>query len=182
MRLLALFLSVCGLGSCAGSAADTATEADWRALLRDIRDRYPNVSQLPLDVPLLEQATTLRVDVREPNEYAVSHLHDAENARDVDAIERLIDQRRPENVVLYCSVGYRSSALAEALRTRVSVPVHNLEGSLFAWANAGRQLSGLDDRAPTVVHPFNERWGRYLAPAYRAPAYRAGGSTRTNRR
>lgn len=54
------------------------------------------------------------------------------------------------DIVCYCSIGYRSSILAnrinEALNSRqqpseTRVTAFNLEGSIFKWANEGRTLS-----------------------------------------
>jgi 3-mercaptopyruvate sulfurtransferase SseA len=66
--------------------------------------------------------------------------------------------------VLYCSVGYRSSMAAEQLAKLGYTDVQNLEGSLFAWANAGHPLEGGDR-----VHPYDAKWGELLDPRLRAP-------------
>ena len=53
-------------------------------------------------------------------------------------------------VVCYCSLGYRSSALAQQLAYELDKPVHqelksktviyNLEGSILKWANERKDL------------------------------------------
>ena len=70
-------------------------------------------------------------------------------------------------VVAYCSVGYRSARLAAALRDRGLADVHNLEGSIFRWANEDRPLFR-GDTPVRRVHPFDETWGVLLAPDRRA--------------
>ena len=68
----------------------------------------------------------------------------------------------PENreVVVYCSVGYRSSAIAASLQ-ELGVSVRNLRRSIFGWANQGLPLENAAG-VTLFVHPFDETWGRLL--------------------
>ena len=72
-------------------------------------------------------------------------------------------RRTTRNALLswYCSVGYRSSRLAEELRARGFENVFNLEGSLFQWANEGRPLYRGEERVDQA-HPYDEEWGQLL--------------------
>ncbi|MEM8660723.1 MAG: rhodanese-like domain-containing protein [Pseudomonadota bacterium] len=66
---------------------------------------------------------------------------------------------------MYCSVGYRSSKATEQLLKLGLSNVHNLEGSIFEWANEGKPLvqGGSDSLTPShVVHPFDDNWGQLL--------------------
>jgi rhodanese-related sulfurtransferase len=108
------------------------------------------------------------LDVREPEEYAVSHLPGAIRVSpDATADEVLarIDPGRP--VVAYCSVGYRSSQLVERLQAAGLTDVVNLEGSIFAWAREGRRLER-NGQPVTTVHPYDTRFGRLLRSELRA--------------
>ena len=102
----------------------------------------------------------LLVDVRETNEFAVSHLRGALNLSLISSIQAA----RPSNnrpLVVYCSVGYRSSALAEKLQRAGLTNVVNLEGSIFAWANEGRPLyCGTNE--VREVHGFSSKWRQLL--------------------
>ncbi len=139
-----------------------------------VRRKFPRVPQLPtaaLAAWLADQSRPQPqlLDVREPDEFAVSHLRGALRVRpDAPASEVLarIDPARP--VVVYCSVGYRSSQLAQRLIEAGGKDVRNLEGSIFAWANEGRPLEN-DGRPTKTVHPYNGIFGRLLKPEYRAP-------------
>ena len=67
-------------------------------------------------------------------------------------------------VVCYCSVGYRSSVLADKLishfrREGLDIPVFNLEGGVFQWAMDGGPLEGEN---PRKVHQYSSVWGRLL--------------------
>jgi len=70
-------------------------------------------------------------------------------------------------MVVYCSVGWRSSALAQRLLKHGVTNVANLEGSAFAWANEGRPLEAAGKPA-TKVHPYNSTFGKLLRPERRA--------------
>ncbi|MBW1904170.1 MAG: rhodanese-like domain-containing protein, partial [Deltaproteobacteria bacterium] len=80
------------------------------------------------------------LDVRTPEEQRVSHLQDA----------RLVDARNPNigaltiptgaTVVVYCSMGYRSASIIEALEQTGRPNIYNLEGGIFDWANQDRPI------------------------------------------
>lgn len=139
----------------------------WATLKAEIRERFPDVSQVsvPELATWLERADEVRpilLDARAPEEFAVSHLAGARLAPSLEqALEVLSDAAPDRPIVVYCSVGYRSSALAAQLARRGYADVRNLEGSLFEWANSGRALAR-DGGAATTVHPFDADWGRLL--------------------
>ncbi|MGB3200289.1 MAG: rhodanese-like domain-containing protein [Nodosilinea sp.] len=102
------------------------------------------------------------LDVRQADEFAVSHLPGAHPTPSLEAVLALgIPPDQP--VVVYCSVGYRSARLATQLQEAGYTQVYNLAGSIFQWANQGRSLvqSGQPTRA---VHPYNPVWGLLLKP------------------
>jgi rhodanese-related sulfurtransferase len=144
---------------------------EWAAVLADVRARFPGVPQVPLDAPAAERP--LLLDARSSAEYAVSHLAGAVHAPDeAAALTALAGVAPAREILVYCSVGVRSSALAEELRAR-GFDAANLEGGLFAWANAGLPIvwmaaDGADEPAERV-HPFDARWGALLVPERRAP-------------
>jgi rhodanese-related sulfurtransferase len=150
---------------------------DWPSTLTLIRERYPAVRQLstaelaerlkdPLRVPLL-------IDTREKAEYEVSHIGGAKHAAAADEALALIRRARPnQEIVLYCSVGYRSTILADKLQQQGVKYAANLEGSIFTWANEGRPLvrggpTGAEIPA-ALVHPYDSRWAKLLKPELRA--------------
>ena len=108
------------------------------------------------------------LDTRPVSEYRVSHIKGAvqidpdSQARKLAALE-LGDKI----VIVYCSVGRRSTDLATRLNTELSAAgaqtVMNLEGGIFGWHNDGRAL--VNANGPTdMVHPYNGFWGsRYIA-------------------
>ena len=134
-----------------------------------IAERYPGVPQMTT-VRLASALDAggrpvVLLDAREAEEYAVSHLGGAHHAPTVDEAARIIRDSPPDAlVVAYCSVGVRSSALAARLRERGIAQVHNLQGSLFAWANEGRPVYRGHVRV-AEVHPFDAHWGALLETA-----------------
>lgn len=154
--------------------ADDAPEDSldhWKAV---VRARFPGVSQLSTTnlaawLADTNRARPLLLDVRTEAEFRVSHLPGARRVDpDAKAAElRALLATTNTPVVVYCSVGWRSSALAERLLKAGQTNVSNLEGSIFGWSNEGRPLEA-DTGPATRVHPYNRTFGRLLQPALRA--------------
>jgi rhodanese-related sulfurtransferase len=143
---------------------------EWPEVLADVRAKYPGVPQLATEElrTRLESGAPLLLDAREKFEFEASHLRGALWTPDESAaLAVLAGHDRSTEVVVYCSVGMRSSALAEKLRARGYTGVVNLEGGLFAWANAGLPTFRGQERVDDV-HPFDERWGTLLREDRRA--------------
>ena len=147
-------------------AEDTAKS--WTTTLNMIRARFPAVARIPTDTLQVwlngspKRKDLILLDVREPEEYAVSHLGGAllVPSRD-EALKILRGVHKSRRIVLYCSVGYRSSELAEFLMKTGFTEVYNLEGSIFRWANEGRPVYRAEEQV-RVVHPYDSYWGRLL--------------------
>ena len=65
------------------------------------------------------------IDVRLPEEYDVSHIPKADNLQSAGAIAAAFPDYA-EPIVVYCSVGYRSAAVAEELASLGYTYVKNL--------------------------------------------------------
>lgn len=140
-------------------------QRDWPETLAQVRAEFPAARQLSTAAAaarMAEPIAPLLLDVRSPDEYAISQLHGALLAPDLDHALRLLAGRDPQGtVIVYCSVGWRSSKLAQALQVAGYREVYNLEGGLFSWANEDRPVYQGDQRVHRV-HPFNRDWGRLL--------------------
>ncbi len=131
-----------------------------------IRAKFPGVVQVStqeLASWIQSRETPLLIDTRKPEEFAVSHLRGAVNLESPGAIAKYLAERKPGRAILYCSVGYRSSRLADQLQRRGIQDIANLEGSIFAWANEGRPVFQ-GEREVRQVHPYNARWAGLLRP------------------
>lgn len=140
-------------------------QRDWPETLARVRAEFPAARQLStadLATRMVGATQPALLDVRTPDEYAISQLKGAILAPDLDsALRALAGRDRGSAVIVYCSVGWRSSQMAEALQAAGYREVYNLEGGLFSWANEDRPVYQGDQRAH-VVHPYNEDWGRLL--------------------
>jgi rhodanese-related sulfurtransferase len=154
------FLGLLASFSCRG-----ASEPQWSELTQQIRSRFPDVHQLSTaglakDLESSQSGPPVLIDSRSEIEYAVSHLRGAQRAETVSEVEAITEQR-DTFIVVYCSVGYRSSRLAEDLMNAGFTNVFNLEGSIFKWANEGRPVYR-DGQPVAEVHPYDDDWGRLL--------------------
>jgi rhodanese-related sulfurtransferase len=138
---------------------------DMNSIRSLVRKKFPAVRQLSTGelsrwLSATNRPAPLLVDVRSAEEFAVSHLEGARHLESAEAIKAAL-KSTGDPVVLYCSVGYRSSAIAEKLHKAGCTGVWNLEGSIFAWANEGRAVFRGTNRV-SEVHPFSAKWGRLL--------------------
>jgi len=134
----------------------------WTEITNHIKNNFSDVQHITIDEFIIEKQDKqiLLIDVRETEEYAVSRIPGALNITDANEIAKLANDSDQE-VVVYCSVGYRSAVMAQKLQEIGIVDVVNLQGSIFAWANADMPLENeLGDTK--VVHPFNNHWGQLL--------------------
>jgi rhodanese-related sulfurtransferase len=164
-----LVLAVLSLPGCGSSVPPDLSKTE-----QEVRAKYPDVKQLATGELAAWLADGKRpapviLDAREPGEWKVSHLAGAKNAPPGTKPETaLAGVPKDAAVVVYCSVGYRSSDFAEKAKKAGWTNVANLEGSIFQWANEGRPL--VDEKGPaTKVHPYDEKWGQMLKPELRAP-------------
>lgn len=161
---------------------DALRRAALAVVTRGIRREFPDVRRVSTAGLARELSASLGVvllDGREPAEFLVSHLPGARSfPPGTDPARTLADLPKDAPVVVYCSVGYRSSFAARALTAAGFRDVRNLEGSIFQWANEDRPLvrgeSAADGGGNALalpasrVHPYNPRWGPLLRPERRA--------------
>jgi rhodanese-related sulfurtransferase len=161
------YVRLCACQRVQPTASMGYVKEEWPAAFKLVRDKFPDVKQLPTSdlanwLKDKQKPQPLILDARAENEFAVSHLPGAQPALDeAQAVGVLLNQPKDVPVVVYCSIGYRSSALAQKLKARGYTNVQNLEGSIFMWANEGRPLQR-DQQSVQAVHPFDEKWGRLL--------------------
>lgn len=138
-----------------------------------VRSLFPDVPHIGTDTvrrmtSAYRGADFQLVDVREPDEFAVSHIPGAINVPLGTTDDELLSIVRSDiPVIIYCSIGHRSAIVARRLRSSGRKNVQNYVGSFFAWANSGNPMQSV--RGPEqTVHPYDRRWGRYLRRELRA--------------
>lgn len=171
---LTLFLLLQAAWSAQAPQERPVAEKRWAKTLRVVRETFPDVPQLSterLAEMLTADADLVLLDARSTEEFETSHLQGAIRATSIRAAREALKGRGEESiVVVYCSVGYRSSRLAQQLRAKGVENVFNLEGSLFKWANEGRPIYR-GSKPVRFVHPFDPEWGKLLDKELRSPGY-----------
>ena len=111
------------------------------------------------------------------------HTHLLVNILDLEVKKHLGRELKVDeevDVICYCSVGYRSSVVAERIHELKEeghlppgVQPYNLRGSIFQWASEGRHLTraelsngkeGCAETQVRTVHPFSMLWGSLTLP------------------
>src|SRR3990167_4104294 len=138
-------LLLAGLASSfAISTINADKDSSLELLVKDISRQFPRVKQLSTKdlATLLRSPDLVLLDVRQPQEFMVSHIAGAQQISPISqtnncnfAPSRL--QLKNKTVVFYCSVGYRSSQIAEALHSKLQKlgvsAIYNLQGGVFEW-------------------------------------------------
>ena len=91
-------------------------------------------------------AGAVLIDIRDPDEYARSHIPCARNVP-MSRIDRI--EGAPE-VIFHCRSGMRTAANADKLAACTDAPAYVLEGGLDAWRQAGLECA-VDSRQPLEI-------------------------------
>jgi rhodanese-related sulfurtransferase len=166
---IAAFVAV-HIGTADPAAADSSTRL--QAAIEDVAARWPTQRHItPGELAaLMRDGSAVIFDVRAPEEYAVSHL---EGAIRVDAgltraafLSENASKLNGKLAVFYCSVGVRSSKLAErvgeaAFKAAGATGSANLAGGIFAWHGEQRPLADANG-ATQFVHGYDRTWSQLV--------------------
>ena len=109
----------------------------------------------PIELATLRiQETVVIVDVRKPEEQAVSMLPGAITQ---EQFEQESKKHEWSTVVTYCTVGVRSGRYAKTLMEK-GYKVQNLAGSILAWVHAGLPVEDADGNETKRVHVYGKDW------------------------
>ena len=111
----------------------------WRTAALDI-ERLPQMSVHELRTRL-ERGEVEVLDVRQPAEWAQSHVEGATFVTGAELPSRLDEVPGEKPVAVMCGSGYRSSVAASLLKSRRDVEVVNVVGGMGAWEAAGYPTS-----------------------------------------
>jgi len=107
-------------------------------------------------------AGILFLDARAVEEYQVSHLPNAKHVGYENfKAKNVKDIPKEQQIVVYCTVGYRSEKIAEKLQKLGFTNVSNLYGGIFEWVHANKALMH-KDTLTTKVHTYNHDWSQWL--------------------
>jgi rhodanese-related sulfurtransferase len=98
----------------------------------------PSVGTLEATM-LINQKDAVVIDVREPGEFAQSHILNARNVPlgELEARIKDLERFKEKPVIVSCATGNRSGSAASILRKRGFTNVVNLAGGVAAWQQAG---------------------------------------------
>ena len=135
--LLGLMMVLTACGAPAAEAPAAASEADAPA----------EVADAPLDLPanidvqtvseIKDRDDVVVLDVREQWEYDEGHIPGVVHLPMNEVPARLDEIPTDQTVVLTCRSGNRSSQVTKYLEENGFDNVHNMEGGIVAWQNAG---------------------------------------------
>lgn len=140
----------------AQTAYDKKLESLYKNTVSQIK---PSEVKLKMD----EGKQVVLLDTRSPEEYKVSHLPgakfvDYKSFKSTDVIQ--ID--KDAEIVVYCTVGYRSERVGEKLMDMGFTNVKNLYGGIFQWANEKRPLLNNQNQPTDSVHTYSGSWSTWL--------------------
>ena len=137
----------------------------------DLKYDVPDITFQELKKRLSSEKASKYVlfDTRQKEEYDTSHLQSAIHiAPDMSAdvfMKQFGSGIRGKHLVIYCSVGDRSSHFIERVREKAfekgAISLSNLRGGIFRWYNEKNTVvneSGETD----AIHPYDEKWGKLI--------------------
>lgn len=123
----------------------------------------PMIYSSELAKQLNAEQSTVILDIRSYEEYHVSHLKgaieiDYDNFEEKDVAKIPLDSE----IIVYCSVGYRSEKIGEDLLEMGFTNVKNLYGGIFQWKNDGFEVVNKNSLPTDSVHTYNKSWSKWL--------------------
>ncbi len=120
------------------------------------KEDFPEVRDIsPLQArELLDQDKVVFVDIRKPEEMAVSMLPGA--VSEEDFLSHL-EQYEGKTVIGYCTISYRSGKFASKIAEQ-GISVVNLQGGILAWTLEGGKVYDRSGQEVKRVHVYGDRW------------------------
>ncbi len=118
-----------------------------------------------IDAPLIRVSEVKKedqyifLDARKKIEFETSHIPGAFHVGEEG--EFLPKLNSEKQIIVYCSVGYRSGKVAEELRKQ-GYKAFNLYGGIFEWVHQNKTIQSLDGSETKKVHTYNKKWSKWL--------------------
>jgi rhodanese-related sulfurtransferase len=162
---LVILFNLLLIGSFRFSLASESEE--WTKMRESIRNKFPQIHQISTRELMniladTSQERPIIFDARNSKEYQLSHLPFAQLAQsEQEAITALKQTEKKHRIIVYCSIGDRSSQLAGHLISAGFTNTFTMDGALFQWANEGRPIYQ-ETNIVHVVHPYGDQWKSFL--------------------
>lgn len=166
--ILGIFLSIIGIAGVLPGCAQHIPADKPKTINPNFDQKISSL--LSFDVPLIgveelkqRQESVVLLDAREWEEYAVSHIEGARYIGYKDLNEESFrDLPRDQEIVLYCSIGYRSEKIGQKLQKMGFTNISNLYGSIFEWVNRGNPVVDQNGIPTDTVHGYNKAWSKWI--------------------
>ena len=126
-------------------------------MILDTREKLPDVAEISVEDlrrRLDAGEEIVLVDVRKPEEIAVSTLPDAISREE---FEHRREELQDRTIVTFCTVGLRSAYAARELAEE-GIEAINLSGSLLSWTHIGGELVDPEGVPTRRLHVYGRRW------------------------
>lgn len=107
---------------------------------------------------VLKTERPLLLDVRNIEEYEVSHLEGALRY-DSDMFKQADTSK---TIITYCTVGVRSAKLTKELQENGFSKIYNMDGGIIEWKNKGYDVVDMTEKPTDKVHVYNGFFGLWL--------------------
>ena len=155
MKKLFLLLNILGL-----SILGCSQEQDFNKMVTDLISK-----EVPLFNPQTDSlpAEAILLDARQKKEYNTSHIKGAKfvSFKDFD-LDSIKDIPKDHEIIVYCTVGYRSGKVGEQLQKAGYTNVKNMYGGIFQWVNSGHEVVNEKGESTEKVHCYNKKWSQWL--------------------
>ena len=125
------------------SATTALAENNTQNNLATTENIYSTDVSVAEAVDLIKNKNAVIIDVRTPEEFAESHLPEANNfpvdtlSQNIETIKKL---QRDKPLLVYCRSGKRSARAAEKLKNLGVNSLYNQKGGIKAWSDANNPL------------------------------------------
>ncbi|MBS4060552.1 MAG: rhodanese-related sulfurtransferase [Bacteroidetes bacterium] len=127
----------------------------------------------------LNEPNTVVIDLRNHYEHEVGHfegavLPDVDTYKDsIPVIVEMLEEKKPDNIMLYCTGGIRCEKFSAYLRHKGFENVFQLKGGVINYAHQVRQ-KGLDSKFTGKNFVFDERMGERVTEHIIARCHQCG--------
>ena len=152
LLVIALLLAV---SACAPVAA-TDRPARVEQMATGYESQWPEVPQVTAAQyeAIPDDQRPILVDARSPRERRISMIPGAITP---DQLPAQVPARSHPPVLVYCTIGYRSTKLASELRDQ-GINAENLHGGVLAWAHHGGRFVTPEGEPTREVHVYAQPW------------------------
>lgn len=155
MKKIFLLLNILGL-----SFLGCSQNQDFDKMVTDLITK-----EVPLFNPKTDSLSpnTILLDARQKKEYDTSHLEGAQfvSFKEFD-LSSIKDIPKDQEIIVYCTVGYRSGKIGEKLQDAGYTNVKNMYGGIFQWVNSGHEVVDNKGKSTEKVHCYNKKWSQWL--------------------